>query len=158
MVSVAAVTFVGFLVKEEGLGNRDSQALIGTWKLIDEQTILPDGTVITQRGFSATTGILVYDASGHVASQVFRPNAVKQATSANLDTPREYEGYFGTYAVDWTKETITCHMGAALPSEDEGQDRTEQFSLAGGKLTTRSRPHRTDGTVATHLLVWTRLN
>lgn len=163
-VSVVALAFVGVLVKEEGLGKRDSQPLVGTWKLINEQTILSDGTVISNRDSSAPIGFLVYDASGHVASQLFRPNTTTTAASSNLDRLRganvglEYEGYFGTYTVDLVNQTITRHVDAALPSESTGKDIAEQFSIVGGRLTTRSRTSGPDATPATHVLLWTRLD
>ena len=45
VVCILALLFVRFLVKNEGLDERKSQPLVGTWKLVDEQTILSDGTV-----------------------------------------------------------------------------------------------------------------
>ena len=157
-VSLVALVFVGLLVKEEGLGKRDSQSLVGTWKLIDEQTILSDGTVLPNPGSSAPIGILVYDDSGHVVSQLFRPNMTNKSASPNPDTLREYESYFGTYAVERARETITSHVDAALPSENMGKDTVEQFSIAGSNLTTRSRTSGLNGTPTTHIVTWTRLN
>lgn len=156
-ISVVALMFVAFLVKQEGLGERDSQPLVGTWQLIDEQAILSDGRVVTSGASSPPVGILIYDDSGHVASQLFRPNT-KGTASSNEATLRQYEGYFGTYAVDNATKTITCHVHAALPSENEGKDISEQFSIAGDELTTQSPTIRPDGTRVTHVLVWTRLN
>jgi len=154
-VSVVALGFVAFLVKEEGLGKRDSQPLVGTWQLIEEQIVLSDGTVMPSGGSLDPVGILIYDDSGHVAFQLFRPNAKEKM---NLDLLREYEGYFGTYVVDSATETVTLHIGAALPSENEGKDFAEQFSIVGDKLTTRSPISGPTGSPATHILVWTRLS
>jgi hypothetical protein len=104
-VSILAVCLVGFLVREEGLGKANRQLLVGAWNLINEQTILSDGTVMPSRGH-VPIGILFYDDSGHVASQLLRPNTTKRSVSSDLDSLRgadgrfEYEGYFGTYAVD----------------------------------------------------------
>ena len=162
-VCLLALGFVGFLVKRERLGKGDVQSLIGTWKLMDEETILSNGTAIQSGGSSGSIGILVYDDSGHFASQFFRPKTTTSATSSNLNTVRgangslEYEIYFGTYAVDSSKETVTCHVRTALPREDEGKDVEQQFSVVGKKLTTRSRISGPGGTSGTHSLVWTRL-
>lgn len=157
VVAVAAIAFVGFLVKEEGLGKRESQPLVGTWQLVDEQTILSDGRVVTSGRSSAPVGILTYDDSGHVASQLFRRN-FKSALPSNVTTLREYEGYLGTYTVDNVTKTITCHVSAALPSDNEGKDIVQQFSIAGDELTTRARAVGSDGATRTQVLVWTRLN
>lgn len=49
-------------------------------------------------------------------------------------------------------------MVAALPSENDGEDLAEQYSVVADKLTTRTRVCCLNGTPATHILVWTRLN
>lgn len=152
-VSVLALCFVGFLLKEEELGKTDRQRLVGAWNLIDEQTILSDGTVIPNRGHSAPIGILVYDSSGHVASQLLRQKILPGA-----DGNFEYEGYFGTYAVDTGKETITCHVDGALPNDNIGKEIAEQFSIVGNKLTTRSSTSRPGALPATRVFMWNRLN
>jgi hypothetical protein len=163
VVAVVALAFVRFLLKQEGLAKEDTVPLVGTWKLVDERTILADGTLIRTRN-SAPMGILVYDDAGHFTSQLFRPNASKAAGASNVDSIRtgsetsEYEGYFGTYALDPAKETIIFHVDAAVPTENAGKDLAEQFSIVGSKLTTQARIFTRDGTPATHILVWTRLN
>lgn len=163
VVAVVALAFVRFLLKEEGLAKKDTVPLVGTWKLVDEQTILADGTLIRSRD-SAPRGILVYDDAGHFTSQLFRPNASKAAGGSNVDSIKtgrettEYEGYFGTYGFDPAKETITFHVDAAVPNENAGKDLAEQFSIVGSKLTTQSRVSGSNGVAVTHVLVWTRLN
>lgn len=164
VVAVVALVFVRFLLKQEGLAHKDSQSLVGTWKLIDEQTILPNGTVVTSQASSAPIGVLVYDASGHVTSQLWSSHTSKRAESSVLDhdpgtdLTLDYVGYFGTYAVDADNTTITSHMDAALPRENMGKDMAVQFSIAGNKLTTRSRISGSDAMPTTHVLVWDRLN
>jgi len=162
VVCILALLFVRFLVKNEGLDERKSQPLVGTWKLVDEQTILSDGTVKPNRG-SAPTGVPIYDGSGHVASQIFRPNTMNGVRFSDHDKMlgvgerSEYEGYFGTCAVGSAAERITCHVDAAVPSETTGKDIDEQFSIVDSKLTTRSPTRGPDGKPATNILVWTRL-
>jgi lipocalin-like protein len=163
-VAVAALVFVRFLLKQEGLAKGASQPLVGTWKLIDEQTMLSDGTVISNRDSSTPLGLLVYDDTGHVAAQLFRPNTAKGMALSDLNSIRggngrwDYESYFGTYALDTAGETITCHVEAALPDESTGEYFVQQFSITDRKLTTRSHSFRSDGTAAIHVLVWSRLN
>jgi Lipocalin-like domain len=163
-VAVVALVFVRFLLKQEGLAHKDSQSLVGTWKLIDEQTILANGTVVPSQTSSAPIGVLVYDASGHVTSQLWSSHTSKRAESSVLDHDPttdgtlDYAGYFGTYAVDTDHATITSHMDAALPREDMGKDIAEQFSIFGNQLTTRSRTFGPDSMPAIHVLVWSRLN
>lgn len=163
-VCVLVLAFVRFLVKEEGLDKKNGKPFVGTWKLIDEQTVLPDGTVIPHRGSSAPIGLLVYDDSGHVTSQLVRPNTTKRAVPSDLDNIRdeeksvEYEGYFGTYAVDTANTTITCHLDAALPNENTGKDIAEEFSIVGNKLIMRSHTSGPDAMPATRVLVWSRVN
>jgi hypothetical protein len=163
-VAVVVLAFVRFLLKQEELARGATSPLVGTWKLIDEQTMLQDGTVIPNRDFSAPQGLLVYDDTGDVAAQLFRPNTAKGTASSDLDTisgsrvNSDYESYFGTYVVDIAHERITRHVNAAFPSENIGKDVAEQFSIADDRLITRSRITRPNGTPATHILIWTRLS
>jgi hypothetical protein len=102
VVAVVALVFVRFLLKQEGLARGASEPLVGTWKLVDEQTMLADGTVISNRDSSTPLGLLVYDDTGHVAAQLFRPPTTKGAASLDLDgicgdnQRLDYESYFGT--------------------------------------------------------------
>ena len=84
--------------------------LVGGWSLQSRVTTAADGKVLTDPGLSATpSGVLIYDAYGHVAAQLSRPGrAVNmladecskvvniKGTSDTAQTVLGYDAYFGT--------------------------------------------------------------
>jgi len=74
-VSTSALIFVAFLLRNERLGGRVSEQLLGSWSLISRQTTVLNGQVLADPWLSTTpSGILIYDRSGHVAAQLSRPD------------------------------------------------------------------------------------
>ena len=83
-----------------------AQRFIGTWRLvsIDDSARGPH-----------PIGILMYDATGHMAVQVI-PDTPRGKFSGTVPSPEEaraalagYTAYFGTYSIDVTARTVTHH-------------------------------------------------
>ena len=118
--------------------------LVGTWKLISRVVRLEDGTAV-QEGLGTTPkGYLIYDASGHMAVQLLRPDrptAIDCSTSGSAQSDNSpqllngYEAYFGTYTIDETNHTVTHHLEGALAAADVGRNLLRQFQVSGDKLT-----------------------
>ena len=91
---------------------------IGTWRLVLYQA--DSAGHILNRG-AHPTGLLYYDATGHMAAQIQpdrrRPSwpqtALPTAQQA-LEAVTGYAAYFGTYIVDEKARTVTHHQQGAL--------------------------------------------
>jgi len=121
--------------------------LVGTWRLISRVVRLEDGTAIQEGLGTIPKGYLIYDASGHMAVQLLRPDrptAIDCSTSvsAQSNSPQllnGYEAYFGTYTIDETNHTVTHHLEGALAAADVGRNLIRQFQVSGDKLTIEVR-------------------
>ena len=86
----------------------DAKRLIGTWRLV-----MIAGSALEQYRGEKPTGLLNYDATGHMAVQIM-PDRNRSRYSGALPTGEEardallgYAAYFGTYVVDEKNRTIT---------------------------------------------------
>ena len=118
--------------------------LVGTWRLVSRVVTLEDGTAVQDAGLGKTpSGYLIYDSSGHVAAQLMRPDrpmaidcgTLSPAPSQNSQSVNGYDAYFGTYAIDETKHTVTHHLEGALSAADVGKNLVREFQISGDKLT-----------------------
>ena len=89
-----------------------SKRFIGTWRLAS----IVGGTAAgaATRG-AHPTGVIVYDATGHMAAQIM-PDRVRPKYAGTVPTPDEaraavvgYTAYFGTYTIDERAQTVTHH-------------------------------------------------
>ena len=84
--------------------------LVGTWKLVSYEVQRPNGEVLYPYGQKAA-GRLIYDATGHMAVQIMRPDRPKaergKATAAEMQAAYGgYVAYFGTYSVNAKGDTV----------------------------------------------------
>jgi len=130
-----------------------SKLLVGSWRLIAADKILPDSSQVTDYG-TAPHGITIFTADGHYVVEIFRASRMKFASGDRAKgTPEEYKEailsascHFGTYTIDEAKSTITFHTDrASFPNWDE-TTRVSSFKLEGDKLTWRVSP-RPDGSI-----------
>jgi hypothetical protein len=121
-----------------------ARQLVGTWRLVSRVVTLEDGTAVQDPELGKTpVGYLIYDASGHVAAQLMRPDrpiAIDCGTSGaapngNSQSVNGYDAYFGTYSLDESKHTITHHLEGALAAADVGKNLVREFQISGDKLT-----------------------
>lgn len=145
--------------------------LIGGWSLVSRVTTSPDGKVVKDPGLSVTpTGVLIYDAVGHVAAQLSRPGRSVdmladecrdaeqvKGTADTAQTILGYDAYFGTYTVDANAGVVTHHLDSALFPGDIGKNIKRRFSISGDTLTIKFDTTLRDGTPVTRTLVWSRM-
>jgi hypothetical protein len=148
-----------------------SGQLVGGWRLVSRVTRTADGQIVVDPSLSATPkGVLIYDATGHVAAQLSRPGRTLQTilddcadvakvkgTQDTAQTILGYDAYFGTYKVDEEKMTVTHHLESALFPEDVGKDILRHFSIAGNTLVIIFPTTQRDGSPVTRTLTWTRM-
>ena len=117
-------------------------SLIGTWKLVKYEDRRADGTLSYPFG-EHPTGYFVYDATGHLSVQIMRTPALKPFSGMREGTGdgasyREaflaYAAYFGTYAVDATKGTVTHQVEGSLRADYTGTDQVRRFRIEGDRL------------------------
>jgi len=139
------------------------EQFVGTWKLVSSEFRRSDGEVTYPMGRNAS-GMLMYDASGHMSVQIIRPDRPAFASGDQLKGTLEeiksaFEGcvaYFGTYEVNEKKGTVTHHVeGSSFPNW-VGTDQRRFFEFYGNRLTLSTPPAPFGGEHVTALLVWER--
>lgn len=145
--------------------------LVGSWKLVSRVSRLDNGEIAVDPTLGATpSGILIYDASGHVAAQLSRPGrtmdifkdecpeitAVKTAPNT-ANTVFGYDAYFGTYTVHEQEGFVTHHLESALWPGNIGKSINRNFKLEGDKLTIIFKTTTEDGKAVERTLVWQKL-
>jgi hypothetical protein len=114
-----------------------AKRLIGAWRYVG---MTLDGKPGTTRG-SNPKGILIYDASGHMAVHVAPDH---DATAAN------HTAYFGTWSVDERAATVTHYKhGRVLP--DDGEVVVRGYSFTGDRLIYRPLES------ASNEIIWERI-
>ena len=95
----------------------DAAKLIGTWRLV---AFTSDSASMAMRG-AKPTGLLIYDATGHMAAQIAPDRRRPSWPQKQLPTPQQaldavtgYAAYFGTYKVDAKSHMVTHHREGAL--------------------------------------------
>ena len=130
-----------------------SQSLVGNWRLIAADKIMPDGSRVADYG-TDPRGIAVLTDDGHYVVEIFRSDRPKFAAGDRAKgTPEEYKAavlgascHFGTYLVDEENATITFHTERASYPNFDLTTRTSSFLLKGDTLTWRVAP-RPDGSI-----------
>jgi hypothetical protein len=101
-----------------------SKLLVGSWRLIAANKILPDGSEVADYG-TDPRGIAIFTADGHYVIEIFRSEHVKFASGDRAKgTPDEYKDavlsascHFGTYTVDETNGNSEKYKDALLSSD-----------------------------------------
>lgn len=151
--------------------HRVAAQLVGGWSLQSRVTTAADGKVLTDPGLSAIPkGVLIYDAYGHVAAQLSRPErsvdmlaeecqkAVNiKGTGDTAQTVLGYDAYFGTYSLDEAQGIVTHHLESALYPGDIGKSIVRHFTIVGDVLTIKFNTTLSDGTPVARTLIWSRL-
>jgi hypothetical protein len=142
----------------------NATSLIGTWKVVLVDNLLPDGSR-TQLYGPNPQGILTFDASGNYALQIMRAERPKfAANDKSKGTPEEYQAavqginaHFGTYTVSEDGHSITFHIQHASFPNWEGTDQKRPFTLIGDDLT-YTVPTPTTGAKVTGEVKWHRIH
>ncbi len=117
--------------------------LVGTWRLVLYEDRPAGGAPVYPYG-RAPIGLLVYDATGHMAVQI--TEAPKKLSGGRGNRARReerpasaYTAYFGTYTVDWTTHVITHTVEGNLYPVYVGTSHERPFDLDGDRLTLKPR-------------------
>src|SRR6185312_2240022 len=87
------------------------ERLIGSWKQVSDEEILPDGSVV----HLDEVGLLTYDRSGHMSGQTMRRSAPMQRIPSDATYQSNgYDAYFGTFTVDEDRHIVTHHVEGAV--------------------------------------------
>jgi hypothetical protein len=87
----------------------NGKRIVGLWRLV---SMTAGGQLNPERGERAT-GMILYDATGHMTVQIMPDRPRKKWSGAQptaeeaLDTVVGYSAYFGTYRVDEQAKTVT---------------------------------------------------
>lgn len=135
------------------------QKLIGSWTLLSYITESPDGS--RGKPYGDAVGRLSYDADGHMAGQVMRPNRSPVAAGdwQSQQVRSAYAGYiayFGTYEVNDAQDTVTHHVEGALNPGWVGGDQVRRMAFDGDLLILSTQVEKA-GELVNHVLTWKKL-
>ena len=122
-------------------GAPDAAALIGSWKLVSYEDRDANSASVYPYG-KAPAGLLVYDATGHMAIQIMTTPPPDVASGDwNLFTVKEkialydaYIAYFGRYEVDSARKIVIHLPEADLSRLYIGRREERHYELAGDRL------------------------
>jgi hypothetical protein len=137
--------------------------LVGTWTLVSVDNVLPDGSRVQPYG-PGPQGLLIFDAQGRYALQIFRAGRAPFASNdKSRGTAEEYKAtiegintHFGRYVVDAASRSITFRIEHASFPNWEGTEQKRTFTQTGAELR-YTVPTTTTGGAATGEVVWRRV-
>lgn len=131
---------------------------VGTWKLISLERHNADGTLVTgvnPVGGVDPTGIVMYDAAGHVSLQIMPSGRARTPGSPAL-TPEQtlfgYVAYYGTYTLDQANRIMTVKFDGALSPTMLGTTGQRYYEINGNRM--KFRPSLATGA---NELTWERI-
>lgn len=132
--------------------------LIGSWRLVSYETTDPAGR--RGRPYGNAVGRISYDAEGHMAGQVMRPQRapVESGDGGAAQLRGAYFGYiayFGTYDVAPDGRSVVHHVEGSLNPAWVGGDQVRRLRFEGERLVL-STDVRKSGVNITHELTWER--
>jgi hypothetical protein len=114
------------VVSAPDLNSDVARRLVGAWRYAGTTV---DGELRTDRG--DPRGIIIYDASGHMAVQIV------PGREARADAPAsQFIAYFGTYSIDERAGTVTHHRHGDLRSDGE-IDAVRKYEFVDDRLILR---------------------
>jgi len=121
-------------VSSQQVNRSASTPLVGTWRLVSFRS---DSQTMASRG-PRPTGLLIYDATGHMAVQIQPDRRRPSWPQRQLPTPEQaieavngHAAYFGTYTVDERARTVTHHREGALNFDFVDYIRRYEFDASG---------------------------
>lgn len=138
---LALATAVGTAADTKAPPAPTAKSLVGTWRLVAYEDH-PQGRPVKYPFGEKPVGLLIYDASGHMAIQVMKVphpqvasgDELKMTDAEKIALLDAYVAYFGTYSVDWAKGVITHHVAADLYDVFVGTAQERPFELDGDRL------------------------
>lgn len=137
------------------------QQIVGTWKLVSNDNIAPNGEKRQLFGPSPR-GLAIYDASGWYTVIQLNPDRPKFKGKTRLDgTSEENKAVvaatafnFGTWSVNEADKTLTVRQEANLFPNDDGLESKRAITLTGDELKV-SNPNPSSGGAS--VIVWKRV-
>jgi hypothetical protein len=150
---VSLIATVAFAVSWAQAQAPAANPLVGTWKLIAADKILPDGTRVIDYGIEPH-GLAIFTADGHFMIDVFRDVRTKfAAKDREKATFEEYKEAqlssscsFGTYSVDPAAAKLTLHVDRSTYPNNDDTTVVRDYELKGDTLSWRVSP-RPDGSI-----------
>ena len=138
---VTVLVMCGLAASAFGQQSASKQQLLGTWTLVSDDHLNPDGSRTGDYGPNPA-GILMFDDGGRYAIQIVRTGRAKfAANDRKKGTPEEYkttvEGtnpHWGTYEVDGVEQVIVFHIEHASYPNWEGTTQRRKFTVDGDRL------------------------
>jgi len=144
ILSLTTIAFGFVLLSSGAIGQQRTlkEQLIGTWALISNENVAPDGT--KRQPFSATPkGVLILEANGRYAQVFTRPGRPKFKSNNRLTgTPEEIKSawdgalaHFGTWSVIEADKTVILRVdGSFYPNQEGSEDKRLVESLTADEL------------------------
>ncbi len=136
------------------------QRLVGTWLLVSNEWVTPDGSVAFRPFGPAPLGQLIYTSDGSVSAVLAhpdRPIAARPREGTVEDRIAAFDGllaYTGAWEVDG--DSVIHHVLVGSLPDDTGRDRVRHFILTGDELVLIAPPRTVDGVEQTHRITWRR--
>jgi hypothetical protein len=138
---VTVLVMCGLAASAFGPKSASKQQLLGTWTLVSDDHLNPDGSRSGDYGANPT-GILMFDDGGRYAIQIIRTGRAKFASNdRKMGTPEEnkatVEGanpHWGTYEVNDSEQVIVFHIEHASYPNWEGTTQRRKFTVDGDRL------------------------
>lgn len=139
---------------------RSAQAnpFVGSWKLTGIERRNPDGSLIpgvNPVGGVNPTGMVMYDASGHMSLQIMPSGRPQTLNTLQPLTPEQsqsalfgFVSYYGTYTIDEPNKTLNLHFDGAVNPSMVGTDGTRLYEFNGNQMTFHA---------GTNILMWERI-
>ena len=137
-------------------------AFLGTWRLLSYEARDSSGQLQYPIG-KDVTGQLIYDPDGNMSAHMMRndrptfaSNDLGQGSDAEVRTAFEgHFSYFGTYAVNPTKQRVTHHVQGSSYPNWIGTDQIRNYDFDGPRLLL-STPGVFRGQSFEFVLIWER--
>ncbi len=150
---ITLVWFLGFSTQAGGQPNLEK--LIGVYKFISVETVLPNGEAIFEWMGKNPLGLIIYDQTGYMSVQFMRdprPTFSSRSRTHRDASPEEirsaYEGYyayFGTYEVNEVEGVVIHHVKGSLWPQEVGVDYKRFFKLSENRLVISTPPFQQKG-------------
>jgi hypothetical protein len=136
--------------------------LVGHWSLVSLEVVAGQETEYPLG--RDVSGVIMYDAAGHMAVQIMRADRPLFASGDQAaGTPAElsaavkgYVAYFGSYTVNENAGVVTHHLTGSLFPNWVGSSQRRGVVLAGDQLTLSSAPIVFQGKQQVFRIVWKR--
>lgn len=139
--------------------------MIGNWRVIAVETLLPNGDVSTAWLGEKPVGMLTYQPNGLVSVQIMRdPRPVFAANDLSRASAEEvrnayagYYAYWGTYTVNAKARSISHQITASLLPQEVGVTVVRHYEIEGDGLVLTTPIFKYEGMDLRNKLTWERV-